>query len=276
MESIERIHSQSMEAEPISAGGTKILLQRHQEFIRDKEDEKAGHLTANGKETGEIEAEQRIQNLIEQVPETERDNLFFLILASDTTYENGGARSMETADIIAKKIRELLIQNCISEENLLNISREYRGAENGGPKPVANLREPLMFEESPAFVQFLKEKYPEFKDFWIAFETEVEKETREKMGAEGPEEMADRIEKYLKVLKRYSTLFHKEKPDSRLIIWCVSHYDTISPWTKKYVLDQSITENHLPVDYGAGLAVDLDEEGNASIDTEGKKFKLEL
>lgn len=273
---MERINSQSIEAGPISSGGTRILLQRHQEFFREKENEHVGHLTPDGKETGEKEAEQRIKNLIEQVPETERDNLFFLILASDTTYENGGARSMETADIIAKKIREILIQNSISEENLLNISREYRGSENGAPKPVPSLREPLMFEESPAFVKFLKEKYPELKDFWIAFETEVEKETREKMGAEGPEEMADRIEKYLKVLKRYSALFHKEKPDSRLIIWCVSHYDTISPWTKKYVLDQSIPENHLPVDYGAGLAIDLDNEGNASVNTEGKKFKLEL
>lgn len=42
------------------------------------------------------------------------------------------------------------------------------------------------------------------------------------------------------------------------------------------MLDEAITETDLPVDYGAGLAVDLDEEGNASIDTEGKKFKLEL
>lgn len=274
--SIEKITNKSIEAGPLDMGETRILLQRHEEFVRDKDSSEAGHLTAKGKETGAEESEQRIKNLIEQVPPQERNNLFFLVLASDTVYVGRGARSMETADIVAKKIKELLVENGISEKNLLNLSRNYRGAEKGGPKPVVKLREPHMFEQSPDFVKFLKEKYPDFKDFWVAFETEAEKETREKMGAEGPEEMADRIERFLEVLKRYSSLFHKEKPNSRLAIWCVSHYDTISPWTKKYVLNESLPETYLPVEYGAGLSIDLDSDGNATVNTEGKEFKLEL
>lgn len=275
-ESFERISNRSIEAEPLNLGGTTIILQRHEEYDRDRDSADAGHLTPKGRENGAMEAEERIRALIESTPVQERANLFFLVLASDTTFVDKGARSIETAEIVSEKINQLSAEYNIDEQNFLNISREYRGTEKGHPRPVAKLREPQIFEQTPDFVTFLKEKYPDFKDFWPAYEADIEKETRERMGAEGPEEMADRIEVFLKVIKKYSSLFHREKPDSRLIVWCVSHYDTISPWTKKYLLQQSATGPYLPVDYGAGVSVSLDSEGNANASAEGRKFQLDL
>ncbi len=271
----ERLDKNSIEVKKFQFEETKIILQRHEDYDRDSKSETAGHLFPEAVEKAHAESRKRIKNIIEQVSPQERKLLFFLVLSSDTTYGTG-ARSIETGRIIIEEIKKALKENGINEDNLLNVSHVYKQTEKGEPRSMAQIREPLMFENTPEFVAFLKEKYPERKDFWKAYEADIEKEQRLQMGAEGPEDMANRLESFLALIKRYSQFFYRVNPGSRLIVWCISHYDTISPWTKKYVLKEKVTEKNLPVDYGAGLTVGINKDGKAITEIGGEEFEIEV
>jgi hypothetical protein len=68
----------------------------------------------------------------------------------------------------------------------------------------------------------------------------------------------------LDVLARYSRFYHKKHPDRRLVIWAVTHYDTISPYVKREILEAD-KEAMLRVDYGAGISINLDKDGTGKV-----------
>lgn len=268
----ERIEGKSIEVREFGLEETKVILQRHEDYDRDYDSETSGKLKPEAVEHGRAESIRRIQSIIDQVPVDERDRLFFLVLSSDTTFgAKKGARSIETAQIIIDCIRELLPKNGINENNLLNVSNKYRNTNEGEPRPVADLREPSMFEKSPEFVAFMKEKYPG-KDFWVNFEADTEKEKRLEMGVEGPRDMADRIQNFLGLIKRYSHFFHTVRPNSRLVVWSASHYDTISPWTKEHVMGVDTTQSYLGVDHGSGIVIGIEKDGQATVTVGEENF----
>lgn len=275
--SLDKIESGLIEEmKPIEKGETRIILQRHEKFDRDRESVVAGHLTEEGVDDGHVDSARRVENLIEQTPESERDELYFLVLSSDSVFIKG-ARSLETAEIVTEELSKSLEKYNVNPDNILNNSHKYSGSKKGEPRITPNLREPGIFEEPLDFLKFMKDKYPDMKDFWVAYETDVEKDKRKELGAEGPEEMADRINKFMGVLNRYSSAFHKSNPNSRLVIWNTSHYDTISPWFKKYVMHESATGKYLPVEYGAGVSISINnEKGEAKTLFNGKEVDLKI
>jgi len=99
------------------------------------------------------------------------------------------------------------------------------------------------------------------------------KETREKMGAEGPDEITDRMKLMVDVLTRYSRFYHKKHPDRRLIIWAATHYDTISPYIKRGIFEVG-KDIPLGVDYGAGILINLDQDGKGTVKIAGKEYKV--
>ena len=91
----ERLNENSIEIKKFQAEGTKIILQRHEDYDRDSESETAGHLHSQAIEKGHADSKKRIRKIIEQVPLQERNSLYFLALASDTKFVDG-TRSIET------------------------------------------------------------------------------------------------------------------------------------------------------------------------------------
>jgi len=256
-------------------GGTEIVLQRHGKYERSTDSPNVGSLTEEGvKEVYEI-GQSFFKSLFEDASEEERKQIDVLIIASDTQYEGGGHRSMETAEEIAKSLREQLEEFGLGEEQILNTSGRFSG--EGDVRPAPKLREPQMFNNSPEFVKFLEKKYGEKGlDFWIAFEEDTEKETRNTMGAEGPDQIADRVKFMVDVMARYSRMYHKKNSGRRLIIWAATHYDTISPYVKRDVfgLDK---EAILRVDYGAGISIDLDQKNReATAKIGGKEYEVPI
>lgn len=243
--------------------GTAIILQRHEEYIRDKEDTKAGSLTEEAVQRTKNEAKSITERLLQQLSPDQRNTLDVMVVASDTQYYKGGKRSIETAEKVIEGVQDLFSGQGINQNHLLNNT----------PLPTSELGEPKIFLNSPEFVKFMEEKYGTSKEFWIAYETEAEKETRLKLGAEGPIEMADRLANFLASLARHAKAYHNANPGRRLMIWVVSHYDTISPFVKKYVAKMSQNEN-LTVDYGAGIAIDIKKSGEASTLIEGKSYQF--
>ena len=267
-----KIEKYNIEALPIEMGGTEIVLQRHGKYERLAGSPNIGSLTEEGAEGISNLSKEFFDKLFAQIPEDERDKVDILVIGSDTQFMEGGYRSIETANLVMEALKEELKELKLDENQLLNTSGRYSG--EGGVRPTPKLREPQMFENSMGFVNFLKEKYGDLnKDFWIAFEEDLEKETREKMGAEGPDEIADRLKFMVEVLMRYSRMYHKKNPDRRLVIWAATHYDTISPYTKREIFDVG-KEVPLAVDYGAGLSIIIDPEGNATTKIEGDEYEI--
>lgn len=62
--------------------------------------------------------------------------------------------------------------------------------------------------------------------------------------------------------------------EKKLIIWAASHYDTISPFVKDAT--NVSFENHIPVDYGAGVVIELNKETPPVLRAQGQKIVLSL
>ena len=93
-----------------------------------------------------------------------------------------------------------------------------------------------MFTDKKGYFEFLREKNQGINSqFWIDFEEDIYKVEREKLNAEGPDEIVSRGVHYINVLQEFSNYFHIKKPNSKLIVWCGTHYDFISPFAKQTI-----------------------------------------
>lgn len=268
----QRIERSDLEPIAFKLGETEIVLQRHGDYERAPESPSLGSLTKSGAREIYTSAEDFFDKLLGTIPESERGSIDILVLASDTQYKGGGRRSMETAEQIMAAAKEKMAQFGMSKTQLLNISGNFHG--DGGPRPESKLREPKMISDSPEFVEFLKEKYGDMtSDFWIAFEEDREREVREQMGAEGPDQIADRLSSIVEVLSRYSKSYHNKHPNRRLLIWAATHHDMISPYIKREVFGID-KEDALGVDYGAGLVINVDETGARKTKISGNEYEI--
>lgn len=256
----------------IANGETEIVLQRHGKYIRDKDDPSAGQLTPEAVQLETESAVRYFSELIAQVPEGERSGINVLFVSSDTSYADNGQRSYQTTEIAQQVAEQLFRENDIPLENILNITPDLKNQ----PMVIPELREPQIFDQSPDFVAYMKQKYGDLdKDFWIAFEEDTEKETRLAMDAEGPDEIADRLKYAVGLLANYGASVHKENPNERLVIWAGTHYDTISPFVKRDILHKDKTIPVL-VDYGGGVVIDVDQRGNTTANVAGETYEFSV
>lgn len=212
-----KIVKSDLRPHPIQADETEIVLQRHGAYIRNPEDPNRGSLGPESAAAEKASAKSYFESVLSQVTEEERSKTDLLFVASDTSYHGGGQRSYETASLAEQAAAEVLDQFGLDRTQILNSSHHLRG--EPGPKPMGALREPQMFNESPEFVQFLIDRYGDKGlEFWKAFEEDKERDARLAMGAEGPDEIADRLAHSVNTLARYARLYHEATPGRRLII----------------------------------------------------------
>jgi len=262
---------------PIPPGGTAVLLQRHGEYVRDDKDERRGSLKPEAAEMERATAEAYYERLLSSLPEEERGDVDILMVASDTQYFGGGRRSLETASAVMDGARAALARYELPETRILNLNPQYRLDGGDGARVMPGLREPQMFEQTPSFVEFLEAEYGSGVEFWEAFEGDFERERRLEMGAEGPDEITDRTAQAVAVLARYAAIYHASNPGRRLVIWADTHYDTISPYVRREVFGlEDYKAQQLKVDYGAGIAIDIEPGGAASTTIAGRQYSLQL
>jgi len=275
-------------AHAIAPGETEIVAQRHGDYVRPREDASRGSLTGeSASEVGQT-AKAYFETFMNQIPENERGSVDVLFVASDTQYFSGGRRSLETGSLAQQAAEEVFQQMGIPLENIHNNRGELHGLDdNSGPRTMPAMREPNFLNTHPEFVDYLVNKYSQTTDdsgrkvidtpFWIAFETDAEKELREQVGAEGPDCIADRMEHSINVLGRYAQAYHKLNPDRRLVIWAATHYDTISPYVRRDIFEQEdYKDQSLGVKLGGGITIDVDKEGNATTEIGGTNYDVPL
>lgn len=267
----ERITKEDIQLKPPLPGGTAIIVQRHGAFIREKTDERAGSLTQDAAEESKEQGAKVFGDMLSALTPEEQQQVDLLILGSDTKYRNAGQRSMETANFELEGIESVLIAHgLVPDEHILNVTRKLRT--NGRVRPMSKLREPNMFTKVPEFEKFLLDKYGD--KFWEAFEKDWEVETREQMGAEGPKDLGDRLAKAVGVLAVYARVYHSQNQGRRLVIWGVSHYDTISPYIKQYVAKER--QGYLPVDNGGGVVININPDGSANTVIENTTYPVAI
>lgn len=257
--------------------GTAIVVQRHENYHREPDNPHVGSLKPEAREQAYAQAESTIRQLIEQLPEDERLKFDFMIFASPTSYLGGGKRATETAQQVLAVIRGLVDEYHLSQDQVLN--NQQRLPWDGGPIPSKKLVEPKMFEQSPEFVDFLRQTYGNgemSQAAWQAYEEDFPevRERRLELGVEGASDMGNRLAHFLSAIKRYADKYHTAHPGKRLLIWIDSHYDTISPFLREHVFNGRT--DYLPVGYGAGFSMTVTPDGNAITNIGNETYSVNL
>lgn len=209
--------------------------------------------------------------MLESLGDEDRKNVSFLVVGSNTRFRGQGMRSMETAGKVLDAIKDDLLKFDLNSEQIINNRSASKGV-----APITKMQAPRFLDDSPDYSAFLEEKYgDETQAYWKAFEEDTHKAEREQLGAEGPDDMDQRFIKYIGALSKYAESYHRDNPGKRLVIWAVSHYDTVSPYIKRHIT-KTDPHQYLAVDYGAGVSVEVDAEGKATSTFQGKTYDVNL
>lgn len=264
---------------PKSGWETLVVLQRHGRYdnrrpddlsnLTDEERSSYGRLTEEGRKEARERAHDRIEAALSQDP-THTD---FLILNSPTYWldsEQLGQRAKETAEIIAGEVAETLDKRGLSEEQFLNHSGRFRGELS---RPDPRLVEGLMFQV-PEFVDFLrKERGGQGSEFWENYNRDTHKELRKQLGAEGPADVADRINQSVNVVARFARGYHHQHPDRKLVVWMVTHGDGLEPYLQRAL---RIPEEAFVAGYNEGVGIAIDSQGIAKTKVKGVEYSVPL
>lgn len=280
--SIQKIEKEDIKVPSLNNGDSAIIFQRHERYERDRSAENAGSLIPEHAEA----TRQRDVAFFEELFGDEDTETMVLFTSSDTQYAGGGYRSLETAQIAQDAAIKVLEEMGIDPSSrIINLSPDFAtsgfDSTEQSIRPDIKIREPQIFD-TPEYVNHLRNKYGEeigpgtgiSPRAWAMHEMDAEKEVREQIGAESVHEMLDRTKKSIAIMNRYAKVFHANNPDKALLFWTASHYDTISPMVKD-ATDVSF-EEYVPVDYGAGVVIELHKDDDPMLHAQGQKAKLDL
>jgi len=234
-----------------------------------------GALVPESAQALRLHTEIALKQALESVQEDDRKQVDFLVIGADTKLEtpipeirSEHKRAVETAELILDAIQATMKEYQLDLSQLLN--------KTGRPIELSSgrLRDLRMFEDCPKFVSFLKEKYGTGIEFWEAYEDDLEKETREKMGAEGPDEIARRTHDYLRVVTNAMKSYHSLHPGRRVMVWVEGHYDNLSPYLKQ-ATGMKRTD-YLPIDHGAVVAIHVARDQKVTAQIQGLSYDLSL
>jgi len=271
------VNLKKVNANPVSfncdKGETQIIIQRHCDYNRKYDGTGSGLVEESVKEQEAI-----WHNYAEQIkkllPE-EQKNIKILFVASPTVGAGGLQRSVETTKIA----RRVLEENGINSDQIIN--NDFKQNESG-VLSYNNWTQPKMFGEKGAteadlkYLEFLKKvtNYDgDMRKVFAAFEDDIYKDVREKMGAEGPKEIVKRMQDSLLAFERFSKNFHESNPGQRLLIIGASHYDTLSPMAK-WLADIPV-DKFLGVNYCAGISFNIDKKGKMTVRINDSIFALD-
>ncbi len=273
------IEKEDIKVPNLSKGESAIVFQRHGKYERDKASPSSGSITEDAVEDLSADGKAFFDELLssEQSP----GDVMVFFVSSDTKYGKG-YRSMETAQIAEDTaIEAFRAAGLDPSKQIINLSPDFKtnafDKTGQAVRPDAKIHEPE-FLDNRGYVQFLKDKYSDGEILtpkaWAMHEMDTDKEVREEHGAEGVHDIVERTKKSLAILERYARIFHANNPGKKLIIWAASHYDTLSPLVK----DATGTDfgDYLPVDYGAGITIELKNGQTPTFEVAGERVALSL
>lgn len=258
-----------------------IVLQCNARDERDPDSKIFGTITPEGILKARKKAQDFFKTFITSIPEDERKDIDILVLASNATLDSPEGfmsehkRASETAEATMDGICEALKEAGLSLNQLLNFSEFKQDTEPNGVIEFEELEDTQIFRETPEFVQHLVSKHGSKENFWIQYEQDTDKKTRQRMKAEGVDDIASRMGSFMRLLAQASQERHKNDNGKRLVIWTVSHYDAISPFIKRRVLDRPATD-YLPINKTGGITMEVTQGGEVVTQIHNQKFNVDL
>lgn len=247
---------------------SQIIFQRHCSYDREK-----GKIIPESAATQQSIAEKFISALQQKYSIDELKNTYFLFDSSNTFSTGDFKRCVATTDIAMNAVKAFFEANNIPLSHIINLNENANY--NNQVRENKHLTEPKMFTDSTGYLEYLKEKHNGInKDFWIDFESDLSKEKRLELQAEGPDEIVNRAVRYVNVLQRYARYYHTKMPNSRLIIWCGTHYDLISPLVKQKVLNYEKSDL-VSVDYCGGMSFIINESNEINTIVNGVTYPFD-
>lgn len=244
---------------------TQIILQRHCSYDR-----------ANGNllEDSKAYQEKLVGEFIDGLEGQDLDNIFFLFVASNTINSNSDQkRCVDTTNIAMNLIQSFLESKGIKRSHIINLDDALNYNEQ--VKQTSKFSEPSMFVDGTGYLEFLKRQNDGMnRQFWIDFEEDKYKNERESMNAEGPDEIVARGVHYLDVIQRFANQFHEKRPNSKLIVWCGTHYDLISPLAKQTIFGYEKSDV-INVDYCGGISFGIDKSNNVVANVNGHYYPFD-
>jgi hypothetical protein len=282
---IQKIEKEDIRAPHLEAGESAIVFQRHEKYDRTWDADSAGSIFVEHAEPAYKRDVEFFKELLKQDGPGSGETMV-LFISSDTQYAGKGYRSMETAQLAQDAATEVMTSMGINpKERIININPRFntKGFEATGQsiRPDKKIREPQIFD-TPEYLDHLRATYGGdsgpgaglIPEAWAAHEMDAEKEVREKLGAEGVHDMVDRTKRSIEVVDRYAKVFHKLNPEKKLVVWMASHYDTLSPLVKE--AEGMGFDEYLPVDYGAGVIIELGHGEATTIKSQEAQVALNL
>ena len=278
---IPRIEEQDIQAPRLRAEATTCVLQRHAPYQQDRRAENAGSIT----NTDVYRTDLAFFNDLLAQETADGPRVLFLFAASDTQY-GSGYRSMETTALALQAAKAALQKHSVEpNERIINLNTAFKTTqfpEAEEPiRPLPRLREPQLWgPEAADYLAHLLEEYGNAEtgvlstDAWAAHEGDTERAARETTGAEGIHDIIDRTKQTLGFIARYAQIFHANNPNTHLVVWAGTHYDTISPLVK----DATATplNQYIPVANGGGVVIDLPSDGEARLYAQQRAVRLNL
>ncbi|HEU5005080.1 MAG TPA: hypothetical protein VFT49_03275 [Candidatus Saccharimonadales bacterium] len=304
---IPSIEKEDISPPKIEAGGTAIVLQRHEKYDRDRSSERSGSVFEDAAEAAKERALAFFKELLSNEDPNSPTYVFFG--SSDTQYNNKGRRSLETAELAQQACIEVMESLGINPaERILNLNtnhslKKFDSNQQGQDlniRPIIKLREPNIFgdhdnhrlggidKEAAAksgdrrYFDYMIQKHGSEGDeawtpeVWAIHEKDGEEEKRRELGAEGVYDILDRTKRALAGLARYSEAFHDKNPEAKLLLWVTSHYDTISPLVKDAQGISLKGDEYLKVDYGGGVVINLPKGGETVLEARSQKVPLAI
>lgn len=267
------------EAKAPDPGETLIVLQRNAKDDRTPDSDDIGRLFPEAAQVAKDTSREFASKVFESAG-ADASKVRFLVVGSDTELltpsgiQSAHKRGLETAKEDVEGIKEAAKDHGVPLESLFaNPSGEAIELTSG------RLKDLKMLEESPEFVNFLKEKCTvdgkfDEKKFWIEYEADTYRTEREAMGAEGPEDIAERVRNYAGTLSHAAELWHQNHPGQRLVVFAVSHYDNISPFIKEHVTHQGTTNDYLGIENNGGIAIRARAGSNPTSTIRGHTYNV--
>lgn len=264
-------------------GETTIILQRNAKDERNPESPNYGALTPETAEKTHDNAKSYFEQIFQGLSSEERKQIEILVVASDAIlitpmgpeYSSPHKRGLETAVKVIEGAKKAMKEFGVPEKQLLNLSEFTAESEIEGPVEFEDLKDLKMLSKSPEFVDYLRNKYGAGKEFWSAYEGDKEKVKRKELDAEGVWEIAERMRAFIDLLTKGSLERHSRLANRRLIIWAVTHYDSLSPFIKVNVLKKPATD-YLPINAGGGITLEINKEGEVKTEINNQKFDVRL
>jgi hypothetical protein len=275
-------------------GEIQFVLQRNasDHLGREAGSEGFGRLDDGAEIQTEIFAKEYFDKALNDLSPDERRHVKVLFFASPselripTGESSQYKRAVDSAAATLRGISESLADHNIRPADSI-INFEALGEPVLGARDIIYQTKSLVdlniLTESPDFVRFLINKAKETnartgkseedwgRNFWILYENDEYKNERERFNAEGPADIAERMNWHITMVNNSMRYVFGEDPEARLVVWNTAMYDNIQPF-----LQQKVTNQWQAITHNGGVIIDVDQTGQATTKIGGEQYEFQL